>query len=97
MGVASSDCRRIGALIGVKTFVNEMVAYKNLGVYIENRRNLTWYESLANTTNNITGIEYTGDWSFQNGDIQYTDMNITLVGGILQVKRQFYNDNGDKN
>ena len=35
MGVATDDCRRVAELIGVKTFLNEFVAYINLGVLIE--------------------------------------------------------------
>ena len=31
MGVAQEDCRQVAELIGIKTFVNEMVAYTELG------------------------------------------------------------------
>lgn len=87
MGVAPSDCRRVGELIGIKTFINEMVAYKHLGVFITNKKNLTWYEGLVNSTNSSSVVGYTGDWTYNlNGDILYTDLNITLVGGILQER-----------
>ena len=35
MGVKTKDCRKVAELIGVKTFLNEFVAYARLGVLIE--------------------------------------------------------------
>lgn len=37
MGVEWADCREVAKLIGLKTVLNEMVAYTELGVLIENR------------------------------------------------------------
>ncbi|KAJ8314278.1 hypothetical protein KUTeg_008839 [Tegillarca granosa] len=85
MGVEMVDCRKVAELIGVKTFVNEFVAYTELSVYINNQKNLTWYEGLVNTTSNSTNLTYTGAWYYNKGDIVYNDLNITLVGGLLQV------------
>ncbi|XP_071478847.1 solute carrier family 28 member 3-like [Diadema antillarum] len=39
MGVEWSDCRKVAELIGIKTFVNEFVAYDELAKLIENREN----------------------------------------------------------
>lgn len=38
MGVDWEDAGIIGELIGIKTFLNEFVAYKDLSVYIANRK-----------------------------------------------------------
>lgn len=35
MGVAWEDCGEVAELIGMKTFLNEFIAYEKLGVYIE--------------------------------------------------------------
>ena len=59
-------------MVGIKTFINEFVAYTELAKYIDNRKNLTWYEGLANTTNNATGEMYSGDWFRDGNDILYT-------------------------
>jgi pyrimidine nucleoside transport protein len=47
MGVHQADCRVVGELIGIKTFINEFVAYEALSVYIDNEKNFTWYKGLA--------------------------------------------------
>ena len=41
MGVPTRDCFVVGKLVGVKTMVNEFVAYEQLGEYVLNRQNLT--------------------------------------------------------
>ena len=38
MGVAWDDCFHVGELLGVKTILNEFVAYNKLSKLIENRR-----------------------------------------------------------
>lgn len=38
MGVRMEDCVTVGQLIGVKTFINEFVAFEQLGVYVKNRQ-----------------------------------------------------------
>ena len=38
MGVSIEDCRKVAQLIGVKTFVNEFVAFEELGVLLGNRK-----------------------------------------------------------
>ncbi|ESO12305.1 hypothetical protein HELRODRAFT_62058, partial [Helobdella robusta] len=40
MGVKVEDCRKVGELIGVKTFINEFVAFQELGTLIKNRKKL---------------------------------------------------------
>ncbi|KAJ8301083.1 hypothetical protein KUTeg_020070 [Tegillarca granosa] len=82
MGVEIEDCRKVAEMIGIKTFINEFVAYLELSTYINNQKNLTWYEGLANKT--VDNITYTGTWYYNKNDIVYKDLNITLVGGIMQ-------------
>ncbi len=38
MGVEWNDAFKVGQLLGVKTFLNEFVAYKDLSKFIENRK-----------------------------------------------------------
>ncbi|KAK3588025.1 hypothetical protein CHS0354_012071 [Potamilus streckersoni] len=78
MGVDTDDCRKVAKLIGIKTFINEFVAYSVLGEYIHNTVNFTRY------INNETGTLTTGRWSAINDDdILLHDLNATLVGGII--------------
>ncbi|KAL3831774.1 hypothetical protein ACJMK2_023481, partial [Sinanodonta woodiana] len=77
MGVDTDDCRKVAKLIGIKTFINEFVAYSVLGEYIDNTVNFTRYK------NNETGTLTTGRWSEINDDILLHDLNATLVGGII--------------
>ena len=37
MGVEWEDCGKVAELLGIKTFINEFVAYERLGVLIGNR------------------------------------------------------------
>lgn len=41
MGVPWSDAGVVGELIGIKTFLNEFLAYKELAKYMENRLTCT--------------------------------------------------------
>ncbi|ELU00517.1 hypothetical protein CAPTEDRAFT_181428 [Capitella teleta] len=70
MGVATDDCRQVAKLIGVKTFINEFVAYTDLNVIIDNTD--IWKD-------------YTGEWETNvEGDIYLNDLNVTLVGGVME-------------
>jgi pyrimidine nucleoside transport protein len=40
MGVSIEDCLSVGKLIGLKTFINEFVAYKDLGDVIKFRNEI---------------------------------------------------------
>lgn len=83
MGVDTKENNvfKVAELIGYKTFINEFYAYEKLSVYINNRENLTWCESLP-TIDNST---YTGRWQFDGEDIVYSDFNHTLKNGVLTV------------
>lgn len=83
MGVDLVDCRRVAELIGIKTFINEFVAYTVLAKYIDNQNNLTWYENQYNSS------IFNTTWHYDGGDIVYDFQNITLEKGILQVCTYF--------
>jgi pyrimidine nucleoside transport protein len=68
MGVHQADCRVVGELIGIKTFINEFVAYEALSVYIDNEKNFTWYKGLAENGTSHTG-EYFVHESLVGGDV----------------------------
>ncbi|XP_064613726.1 solute carrier family 28 member 3-like [Liolophura sinensis] len=75
MGVHVEDCRRVAELIGVKTFLNEFVAYTRLAVFLENRKTLVEYNDLG--WDNVTCTH------INNGDIYLNATNVTLVGGVM--------------
>ncbi|XP_033762017.1 solute carrier family 28 member 3-like isoform X2 [Pecten maximus] len=87
MGVpVGSDCRKVGELIGIKTFLNEFVAYGELSTYVNNAKNLSWYEGLNGTSTNTLmwgQINHTGAWHYNKWDIVYEDINVTLTKGVL--------------
>ena len=70
MGVDVSNCRKVGELIGFKIFINEFVAYTELGKLIANRQVLD---------------AYTGAWNWVNGDIVMESGRI-LIGGVMTVR-----------
>jgi pyrimidine nucleoside transport protein len=41
MGVEWSDAGVVGELVGIKTFLNEFIAYQELGKFIKNRSTCT--------------------------------------------------------
>ena len=77
MGVDLENCRKVAELVGIKTILNEFVAYQRLGVILENRDILDKH------------IASNGTWDYVGDDINvYTDagtLNTTLVGGVLTV------------
>ncbi|RUS85361.1 hypothetical protein EGW08_006904, partial [Elysia chlorotica] len=79
MGVDYQDCRVVAELLGIKTFLNEFVAYVTLSKYINNK--LALEEYLANATKNVTG-NLTGLWAHRDGDIYLFDTNTTLTDGL---------------
>ncbi|KAL5007459.1 hypothetical protein ScPMuIL_016265 [Solemya velum] len=87
LGVDYDDCGKVGELIGVKTFINEFVAYTDLSVYINNVKNITWYEGLGNGTDltfwGADSNNLTGEWEIIDGDVYLRDLNVTLERGIM--------------
>lgn len=76
MGVDSENCRKVAELIGIKTFLNEFIAYTTLGELVDNRLKFEQYTTLYNTTDSWLHIE---------GDIFLKHWNETLVGGFMTV------------
>ncbi|CAH1792459.1 unnamed protein product [Owenia fusiformis] len=95
MGADSQDCRQVASLIGTKTFINEFVAYGDLGVLIENKRvSDMWYDQFHNPNDTTVHqvISTQDDILFTNvmlngtapKDLIYNlGTNVTLIGGIL--------------
>ncbi|KAK7108522.1 solute carrier family 28 member 3-like [Littorina saxatilis] len=80
MGVDEEDLLKMGELIGIKTFLNEFVAYSHLSVFINNRKTFNTYKrnfTLGLPTNP------TGSWSFVDGGIFLADINQTLAKGVM--------------
>lgn len=75
MGVDTADCHKVAELIGLKTFINEYVAFTELGKLIQNRQELE---------------SYTGTWEWINGDILLKETGETLVGGVITVCEPTY-------
>ncbi|XP_022330339.2 solute carrier family 28 member 3-like isoform X2 [Crassostrea virginica] len=69
MGVESRDCCVVARMVGIKTFINEFLAYEDLGRVIQNNQVLASYEGTWTTTSSC--------------DVFLVDRNLTLPGGIL--------------
>lgn len=77
MGTDVSDCRKVAELVGIKTFTNEFLAYKELSILIGNKKNFTEYTAQWNSST---------DWYYQGDDIVLQYVNQTLKKGIISVK-----------
>ncbi|XP_071109010.1 uncharacterized transporter YutK-like [Haliotis cracherodii] len=77
MGVEPGDCRAVAALIGMKTFSNELTAYNTLSGYLKNRELFENYTASYNES----------DWLYQNDDIVLSKWNnMTLTGGVISAR-----------
>ncbi|XP_061179839.1 solute carrier family 28 member 3-like [Saccostrea echinata] len=79
MGTDIPDCRPVAELIGIKTFTNEFVAYKELSHLIENKKNFTDYKAIWNSSS---------DWHYRGEDIILPYFNQTLKKGIISDKSE---------
>ena len=79
MGVDAENCRKVAELIGVKTFLNEFIAYTTLGELVDNRLKFEEYTALYNTTDS---------WQYKDEDIVLKYWNKTLTGGIMTVRTE---------
>lgn len=78
MGVETADCRKVAELVGVKTFTNEFIAYGNLKVLIQNRKDLMNYTDFYNTT----------DWFWDKGNVLLNQTGQVLLGGVISEKSE---------
>ena len=79
MGVETADCRRVGTLLGVKTFLNEFVAYDQLSKLIKNKVLMTEHLSLNGT------FDYLGRDIVLNS-FNGTADSLTLISGVITVR-----------
>ncbi|KAL3865700.1 hypothetical protein ACJMK2_043062 [Sinanodonta woodiana] len=74
MGVEPEDCSVVARMVGIKTFVNEFIAYEDLGIVKRNR------EAFGS---------YNGTWHKDNsGNIILESLNQTLKGGIMSIRSE---------
>jgi len=78
MGVEPGDCRQLGTLIGLKTFLNEFVAYDHLSKLIKNTDAFAKHVSLDGA------FGYTGD-DVVLFDYNGTTTDLTLFSGVIKV------------
>ncbi|XP_053373013.1 solute carrier family 28 member 3-like [Mercenaria mercenaria] len=78
MGVETGDCRKVAELVGVKTFTNEFIAYGNLKVLIQNRKDLGNYTDYFNTT----------EWFWENDNVILNITGQVLEGGFITEKSE---------
>lgn len=76
MGVVPKDCFIVARMVGIKTFINEFLAYSDLGTVRSNRKELMKY---LNLNPNATVIENI------NGDVLIQGANLTFNGGVISV------------
>ena len=82
MGVERADTTNLSRLLALKLVTNPTVAYAHLGKIIQN----------SNTFENYV-LEYGSNGTFveaNNLDVYLIATNVTLVGGILTVKWNFF-------
>uniref|UniRef100_A0A1I8GPY4 Sodium/nucleoside cotransporter n=1 Tax=Macrostomum lignano TaxID=282301 RepID=A0A1I8GPY4_9PLAT len=79
MGVPPRDCRQVAELIGIKTFLNEFIAYQRLGDIKKN------YNALSAAMGNLTEVEH----SWSGTDVVFPSLNLTLPGGVLFEDKSF--------
>jgi hypothetical protein len=85
MGVAPEDCRVVARLVGIKTFVNEFLAYEDLGNVRRNRINLIKYLSGGYISGNQVGNGITNNWSnisLQNSTVNTQFNNLFTNGSV---------------
>lgn len=78
MGVEPGDCRKVAELVGVKTFTNEFIAYGDLKVLIQNRKDLGNYTDFFNTS----------EWFWKDENVVLNITGEVLKGGFISEKSE---------
>ena len=78
MGADVADCPKVAELLGVKTFVNEYLAYSQLGDFMSNRAR--WEEHIANN----------GTYYYIGQDIALNGTSDILINGFMSVGAVVY-------
>ena len=76
MGVEAQDCRIVGRMVGIKTFINEFIAYEDLGRVKSNR--ITYDSLKSNYTRDQWIVDGSSNWIL-------TEANVKLTGGVITV------------
>ena len=76
MGVEAKDCRIVGRMVGIKTFINEFIAYEDLGRVKSNR--ITYDSLKSNFTRDQWTVDGSSNWIL-------TEANVKLTGGVITV------------
>lgn len=79
MGAAKDDCLQVGQLLGLKTFLNEMIAYQKLSTFIDNREIFENYTKYFNSTDS---------WTYIKNDIYLNKTQQTLIGGFMTERSE---------
>ncbi|KAK3098856.1 hypothetical protein FSP39_023785 [Pinctada imbricata] len=74
MGVEAPDCTTVARMVGIKTFINEFLAYEDLGKVIRNSE---------------TFKSFNGSWHYDNSyNLVLENTNITLYGGVITKRSE---------
>ena len=74
MGIDIADCGRVAELLGVKIFLNMIVAYTRLAELMANREALEAH------------LAANGTFSSVGRDVILHEVNVTLANGVMQVR-----------
>lgn len=77
MGIETKDCGKVAEMIGVKTFLNEFIAYAQLKDLIGNRKSLANYTTFFNTT----------QWHWDSDNVVLDLTGDVLKGGVMSVMK----------
>ena len=78
MGVQPPDCRIVARMVGIKTFINEFIAYEDLGRVKANRE--TYMSLTSSSSQNVSNWVVDGSSNWIN-----KPANVTLTGGVISV------------
>lgn len=79
MGAAKDDCLQVAELLGLKTFLNEMIAYQKLSQFISNREIFENYTSYFNSSDS---------WTYIENDIYLNHTQERLFGGFMTERSE---------
>ncbi len=85
MGVEWPDCTKVAKLIGVKTFLNEFLAFGQLSVFINNRKNTSPGPVLSVRDDFIQQYDSGGQLGINV--VEHADHYYTLVRGGRQTNK----------
>ena len=84
MGVVPDDCRIVARMVGVKTFINEFLAYEDLGRVKRNRiefEQMFFNGTLFGPDGNMTTWHFDG-----SSNLVLEGTGVVLQGGVISVR-----------